>query len=414
MKVLFISYNGALEPLLQSQGISYLKGLSRKGVKCVLLSFEKPFKKKDVFKNKIGLMKKELRDSGIDWYWLRYHKYPTLPATLFDVFMGVLLSVYLVIVKRIDIIHARSTVPAAMGYLASRLTAKKFIFDERGLMAEEYVDGGMWKRGGFLYRVVLCFEKKLLVTADALVVLSENIRAFLTDTAYLTWGSSGKRKNITVIPCCVDIQKFNIQPSLTKRLSKKFGLSGKFVFLYTGSFGTWYLLDEMIDFFSCAKTIIPQAHFLILTRLPKNTVTELWVKKGFLNKDLTVASVEFTDMPDYIKLANVGMFFIKPTFSKTSSCPTKFAEYLACGLPVVINSGIGDTDSIVRDNNVGVVVESFDGETYLSAAVKIQGMVKEEKDIATRCYSVARDTFSLENGIEKYWQIYNKVMDKRI
>ena len=54
MKTLFISYNGALEPLIQSQGTPYLKGLSNKGVKCFLLSFEKKIEG-------IGKLKKELK-----------------------------------------------------------------------------------------------------------------------------------------------------------------------------------------------------------------------------------------------------------------------------------------------------------------------------------------------------------------
>ncbi len=33
MKILLISYNGATEPLIMSQGIPYLKGFSRRGIK---------------------------------------------------------------------------------------------------------------------------------------------------------------------------------------------------------------------------------------------------------------------------------------------------------------------------------------------------------------------------------------------
>ncbi len=38
---LFVAYNGALEALIQSQGIPYLRGLAEKGIKVSLLSFEK-------------------------------------------------------------------------------------------------------------------------------------------------------------------------------------------------------------------------------------------------------------------------------------------------------------------------------------------------------------------------------------
>jgi hypothetical protein len=147
MKTLFISYNGASEPLIQSQGIPYLKGLSDKGIKCFLLSFEKKIECADK-------LKKELNEYGIKWYHLRYHKSPSLPATLFDMLAGISAGLYIVISKNINIVHSRGTVPAVMGYAIARLTGKKFIFDARGLMAEEYIDGGMWKRGSFLYKTV--------------------------------------------------------------------------------------------------------------------------------------------------------------------------------------------------------------------------------------------------------------------
>ena len=135
MKILFISYNGALEPLIQSQGIPYLKGLSNKGVKCFLLSFEKRIEGADK-------LKKELNEYEIKWYRLKYHKSPSLPATAFDIMAGILAGLYIVISKKIDIIHSRATVPAVMGYVIAKFTGKKFIFDVRGLMAEEYADGG--------------------------------------------------------------------------------------------------------------------------------------------------------------------------------------------------------------------------------------------------------------------------------
>ena len=40
-RVLFISYNGMLEPLGQTQVLPYLRELAKRGVKFTLLSFEK-------------------------------------------------------------------------------------------------------------------------------------------------------------------------------------------------------------------------------------------------------------------------------------------------------------------------------------------------------------------------------------
>jgi len=401
MKILFISYNGATEPLIQSQGIPYLKGLSDKGIECFLLSFEKRIEG-------AGKLREELNEYGIKWYYLKYHKSPTLPATLFDIAAGILAGLYIVISKNISIIHSRATVPAVIGYVIARLTCRKFIFDVRGLMAEEYADGGVWKRNSFLYRSTLYIEKKLLCHADKIVVLTENIKDFLINSDYLR-KCGMKKKCITVIPCCVDIKKFSAEGNLTEILREKYKLSSKFVFLYIGSVGTWYLLEEMIDFFITAKTLINNAHFLILTHVDKNMVIDAWGKRGLSFGDITIDDAEFCNMPYYIKLADVGIFFIKPCFSKRFSSPTKLAEYLACGLPLVINSGIGDTGELVSNNRIGVVINNFSEKEYLDKIRELLNFMKEGKELSKRCRLTAEKYLSLGIGVERYYGIYKDI-----
>ena len=92
-RVLYISYNGMLDPLGQSQVIPYLKELSRAGVEFTLLSFERPHAFTRDGAETSAALQRDLAASGIDWHWLRYHKTPSLPATLFAVpFLRFLLS----------------------------------------------------------------------------------------------------------------------------------------------------------------------------------------------------------------------------------------------------------------------------------------------------------------------------------
>jgi len=321
---------------------------------------------------------------------------------------GILAGLYIVISKNVNIIHSCATVPAVMGYVIARITGKKFIFDVRGLMAEEYVDGGIWKRSNFLYKMTLYIEKKLLCHADKIVVLNENIKDFLINSNYLQKYDI-KKKDITVIPCCVDIKKFNVESVLTETLREKYKLSGKFVFLYIGSVGTWYLLEEMIDFFIAAKILINNAHFLVLTHVDKNMVIAAWGKRGLSFSDITIDDAEFCNMPYYIKLADVGIFFIKPCFSKRFSSPTKLAEYLACSLPLVINSGIGDTRELVSNNRIGVVINDFSEKEYLDKIRELLNFIREGKELSKRCRLTAEKYLSLDIGVERYQGIYKEL-----
>lgn len=399
-----------MEPLMQSQGIPYLKGLSGKGVCIYLLSFEKKGLWKKYSKEKINKFKEELKSYNIKWYGLRYHKNPSLPATLFDIFMGSLVGWYISISKKIDIIHARTTVSAAMGYVITRVTGKKFIFDERGLTAEEYVDGGMWKKESISYKFTSYFEKIFLIKADGLILLSENIKDFLSYSDYLPRNNRNKKQSVVVIPCCVDIERFNSDKNITKKVKQEHGLTEKFVFLYVGSLGTWYLLGEMIDFFIAAKERIKDAHFLIVTHTGKKIADKYCREKGLHESNFTIIESEFEDVPYYTKLGDAGMFFIKQVLSKRSSCPTKFAEYLASSLPVIINSQIGDTDVIVKNNRLGVVIKDLNKDAYMNALNELIELLKDKDMLIERCHKVADTIFSLEVGVSKYFSIYNKVL----
>src|SRR5215510_6946632 len=87
-RVLFISYNGMLEPLGQTQVLPYLRELAKRGVKFTLLSFEKENAFSEAGRGRCEELKRELSEQGIEWHWLKYHQRPSLPATVYDVYAG--------------------------------------------------------------------------------------------------------------------------------------------------------------------------------------------------------------------------------------------------------------------------------------------------------------------------------------
>src|SRR5688500_7336620 len=87
-RVLFISYNGMLDPLGQTQVIPYLRELAKRGVRYTLLSFERPGAFEPEGVRKCEELKRELAAHGIEWHWLRYHQRPSVPATIYDVIAG--------------------------------------------------------------------------------------------------------------------------------------------------------------------------------------------------------------------------------------------------------------------------------------------------------------------------------------
>ena len=249
MKVLYISYDGMTDPLGQSQVIPYLSGLVRYGHSISLISAEKSEKESD--RTRIG---KIISAAGIEWFPVTYTKKPPVISTIRDIRKIMLLSEKLFHEKKIEAIHCRSYVAAIVGLWMKKNFGVKFIFDMRGFWADERVEGAIWHLKNPVYRTVYNYfkrkEKLFLENADAIVSLTENAKQEI-----LTWKKiKNQPLSIEVIPCCVDMNLFDSKKNSDSEIQKKkseLGLSdAKFVLSYCGSIGTWYLCDEMLEFFS--------------------------------------------------------------------------------------------------------------------------------------------------------------------
>src|SRR6266480_5056188 len=167
--VLYITYDGVLEPLGQSQVLGYLEKLAGEHA-ILLISFEKKREREDGAR--VQAMREHLSALGIVWLPLAYHKTPSAPATAYDIAVGTAVALWIALRHRVRIVHARSYVPALMALVVKRLTGVRFLFDMRGFWAEERTDGGLWPEGGSLYQVTKTLERRFLLAADHVVTLT--------------------------------------------------------------------------------------------------------------------------------------------------------------------------------------------------------------------------------------------------
>ena len=406
-RVMFISYNGMLDPLGQTQVLPYLRELAKKGVQFTLLSFEKPRAFEPAGAAKCEELRRELQTQGIDWHWLRYHQRPSLPATMYDVLAGYRKASSLVKRKQIEMVHARGHIPATIAVWLKVWRGTKLLFDLRGLMAEEYVDAEHWRKGNLPYRITKSVEVEILAAADAIVTLTERIWPIISE-----WkGLRGRTPHHEVIPCCVDLARFQFSEEERARRRSELGLDDQFTIVYSGSLDGWYLTEKMADFFARVVRRNPKAHMLWLTTGSHDRVRELMRSRNIADENFSVLSVAAADVPSYLAAADAGLSFIKRCVSKVASSPTKNGEYLACGLPVIINEGIGDSDALVDEWQAGVLIEEFNETEYEAAAREIEAMVVAP-EARVKARRVAEQLFHLENvGGARYAALYERVLN---
>ena len=408
-RVLYISYNGMLDPLGQSQVIPYLRELSdQEGVRFTLLSFERDAAFTPEGQARVARLETELAAHNIEWHRLRYHQRPSLPATMYDVLAGARYASRLVREQGIEMVHARSYIPATIALILKRRFRLKMIFDVRGLMAEEYVDAGHWREGSVPFRLTKSMEARALRASDGVVTLTERIWPIIKE-----WDALRDRTPAhAVIPCCADLEKFRFDEATRHARRAELNLAGKFVVVYSGSIGGWYMTEEMADFFAVMAGEREDAHFLWLIPTGHDRVRQLMRERMIDESRYTVRAAESSEVPSYLSASDAGLAFIKPCFSKLASSPTKTAEYLACGLPVILNAGIGDSDALVTKERVGALVENFTADEYRRAAATIQELTANQSDMRRHTREVAERLFDLKTlGLSRYRQLYEEVCD---
>lgn len=396
LRALYICYLSLDDPLVHSQVVAYLDGLTRRGHTVHLLTFDG-----DLSAQRRRELEQELAGRGISWHSLRYHKRPTLPATVYDALAGAVAALRIMRRHRLTAIHARNHVPAAMALIVRRLTGCRLIFDLRGLMAEEYVDAGRWRRGGLPYRITNWIQRAALDRADGIVMLTEAVRDYL-------FGTGTPTVPLAVIPCCADVHIGDGHGERARDIRVELRLGDRPVMVYVGKFTGWYMDREMVEFYRSARGLQPDLLLLVLTQSDPSVIEIELRRHGIPRRDYVITRAEPADVGSYIEAAHFGISFVRPSLSKISSSPTKIAEYLAAGVPVV-STAIGDLPKLFADRQLGVLVDDFSPVAYEAAVDAIEALARDHA-ARDRCRAVAHQRLSLQEvGIPRYDRLYRAV-----
>lgn len=403
-RALYLSYDGMCDPLGGSQVLPYLLGLAKLGHRIHLISFEKPGRSA----GELAAVERDCAAAGISWHPLTYHKVPTIISAMYDLWQMRRLAERLHRDEPFDLVHCRSYLPALVGLRLRRRHGVRFLFDMRGFWADERVDGGIWNLSNPSLRMVYGYfkdrEAEFLAEADHVVSLTEEGKSILL--ARRSDPEAGPP--ITVIPCCTDFEAFQPITAKDRAVARhELGIPAKApVAAYLGSFGSWYMVSEMLDFFRVQLERASNAVFLVVSREPREEILAAAASRGISPDRIVVRPASRGEVAKLVAAADYGLFFIKPVFSKKASSPTKMGEFLALELPIVTNGDVGDVSRIMAETGAGVTVDRFDDGAYREALDTLDGFLP---DLA-RWRAAARRWFDLEIGIERYDALYRGLL----
>jgi glycosyltransferase involved in cell wall biosynthesis len=382
----FVAYDGALDPLGGAQIVPYLECLSRLDVRTTLVSFEKPERLRDEAARK--RMEARLAQAGIAWEVLRYHKTPRLQATLWDVARGARVIARVARDTQAVIVHGRGDVAMAMVRAARLPRHVRLVYEARGLFADERVEVGSWPRGGLIDRTVRSIERANLAAASGLlcVMAPPGLEALRARVDVLP--------PYRLLPNSVDLSAFRPREA---QETPEFGVS------YHGSLGGWYLTAEIVAFLKLSTEFIPGRPLVLTQQLDEARragVTADWAE---------LRSLDPQEVPAWLRRARASCFFIQPSPAKRASSPTKFAEALASGLPVIANGASGELDHVLEQERVGVLTDDLGTDALRTGARRLAALL-EDPQAPARCRALAETRYSLEAAAAAYYDLYSELV----
>jgi glycosyltransferase involved in cell wall biosynthesis len=388
-RILFLTYDGLEDHIAQSQILPYVEGLAARGWKMTVVSHEKANTASEA-------LAARLRTAGIRWIRERYHRGRVVTSLPRHVSAAVAAGAREAFREgRFDIVHARSYLPGIAASILARSVGARFLFDMRGFWVDEKIDAGNWQRGA-MFDAGKRVERHLFGRADGVISLTNAGRDEL-----MGWPELMRRKTpISVIPTCVDLERF--EPARPPRGSRPLRMG------YVGSLGERYPIEGMARVFARIRKARPDARWSILTHADPKIVHEACARVGVSSDAVDVTMVSFEDVPRHLASMDVTISFVKPSFATLATCPTKFAESLATGLPVVVNEGIGDCAALVRNHRVGAVTDLSVGSLE-RAADEVLALLTDP-ELAARCRKVAREHFDLERALDTYESTYRQLL----
>jgi hypothetical protein len=223
----------------------------------------------------------------------------------------------------------------------------KVIFDARGAYKAELNEYDVVPNEK-IKREIASIEKDVVLNSDFCLAVSQALVNY--------WKKEfnyGSYKHI-VVPCTLskDLQfDFPTREKISE-IKNQIGFSEKdIVIVYSGSSAGWQSFSLIEKILSDIFEKNSDVKLLWLTNhVPQNS--------SFINQfknRIKTAWVKPEDVKNYLLAGDHGFLYREDSVTNQVASPVKFAEYLSCGLNVLISQHLGDFSDFVAKNNCGNV-----------------------------------------------------------
>ena len=229
---------------------------------------------------------------------------PKLPLPLVGEFelMSALAHRLQSVVDRVrpDIIHAHSPVLNALPALkVGRKTGIPVVYEIRAFWEDAAVDHGTTHEGSLRYRATRALETRAIRQAGHVFAICEGLRSDIV-------GRGVPSAKVTVIPNAVDVEGFQLAQAPDPALQARWGLQGRTVVGFVGSFYAYEGLDLLVSALPKLRQSRPDIFLLLVGGGPQEGALKNQVKALGLEQQVAFTGrVPHAEVSRYYDLIDV-------------------------------------------------------------------------------------------------------------
>lgn len=365
--LIYLTFDEVAGGVGASQVVPYVERLAATGLEVTLHSYEQT--------TPTDALRGRLRAAGVDWH---AHAFRTggIPSALGRVASAARF------VSGAELVHARSDLPAAATLLGR---PGAWLWDIRSFWIDQRVALGLVPPKGTYERAMRRIEAAAALRATVVTTLTGAAIDVLAERH-----GPAVRAKATVVPTCVDLQRFAPTPMPSTDLTLMLS-------------GTYNALYDRTTTFAFIEAVRRRAPARLLSARPHPSAWDDDVAEA--GGALVMAPND--EMPELVARAHAGLCICRTDnrLAIVAAAPTKIAEFLAAGRPVVVNRGLGDMDHHIASGGCGVVVDS-DVEAAADALIALV----EDPATPDRCRRVAEDVFDLDVAVQHLLASYRRAV----
>lgn len=222
--------------------------------------------------------------------------------------------------------------------MRERGLVRKVCYDGRGAYAAEWEEYRIIDDAELIAQVPEV-ERQAVQQADLRIAVSRALVAHWQQRyAYV-----GDRH--VVVPCTLGTS--HVEPPEVGRVP-----DGRVTLVYSGSTAGWQSFELLEHALGRSLEEQPALELLFLSRQDANNIR---LAKRFPER-VRIVWLQPEAVAEALAEADHGVLLRERTVTNQVASPTKFAEYLAAGLRVVVSEHIGDLSDLVREADLGVVL----------------------------------------------------------